>query len=152
MKIVDLYGWGLPHQAEFLSHFKGNDAQLRLAQQLWAELDSCTVWFMITFIVVAIVSAVIYYGPYNNRPERHYMVKHWLLWMAIAGGVAFVISFLIGAIGVNSPMTSFKYPLVLYISSMNILYSIGVYFVMSLYFCNVNFPKTNAYRFLKIGK
>lgn len=152
MKIIDIYGWGLPNQAEFLRHFQGNDAQTKFARQLWAGLDSCTVWFLITFIVIAVVMAIVYYGPYNNKPHRHYKIKHWFLWLGIAAAATFVVSMLIGVFGVNSPMTTYKIPLVLRVSAVNLLYSVGVYFVVSFIVCNIKALKTNAYRFLKIGK
>ena len=88
MKIVDIYGWGLPKQADFLNHFKNNDTLYNQARALWSKLDSCTVWFIVAFVVIALVFAIIYYGPYNNKPRRHYKVKHWLIWMLITDRLA----------------------------------------------------------------
>ena len=51
MKIVDIYGWGLPKQADFLSHFKNNDTLYNQARVLWSKLDACTVWFIVAFVV-----------------------------------------------------------------------------------------------------
>lgn len=151
MKIVDIYGWGLPKQADFLNHFKNNDTLYNQARALWSKLDSCTVWYIVAFVVIALALALVYYGPYNNKPRRHYKVKHWLIWMLITAGVTFVITLGIGLILVNSPLSA-RIGLILRISGINVLYSIGVYFIAALLVCNMPFLKTNAYRFLKIGK
>lgn len=151
MKIVDIYGWGLPKQADFLNHFKNNDTLYDQARVLWSKLDACTVWFIAAFVVIALVFAIIYYGPYNNKPRRHYKVKHWLIWMLITAAVTFVITLVMGLIMVKSPLSA-RIGLILCVSGINILYSIGVYFIAALLVCNMPFLKTNAYRFLKIGK
>ncbi|MBP5517601.1 MAG: hypothetical protein J6X91_02925 [Bacteroidales bacterium] len=151
MKIVDIYGWGLPKQADFLNHFKNNNTLYNQARVLWSKLDACTVWFIITFIVIALLFAIIYYGPYNNKPGRHYKVKHWFLWMIISAAVTFIVTLVIGLILVKSPLAA-RIGMILRISGINILYSIGVFFIVALLVCNVSFLKTNAYRFLKIGK
>mgnify|MGYP001058773855 FL=1 len=151
MKIVDIYGWGLPKQADFLNHFKNNDTLYNQARGLWSKLDSCTVWFIVAFVVIALVFAIIYYGPYNNKPRRHYKVKHWLIWMGITTLVTFVVTLVIGLIMVKSPLAA-RYGLILRVSGVNVLYGIGIYFIAALLVCNMPFLKTNAYRFLKIGK
>ena len=151
MKIIDIYGWGLPKQADFLNHFKHNDTLYNQARALWGKLDSCTVWFIVAFIVLSLVFTIIYYGPYNNKPGRHYKVKHWFIWMMIMAIVTFVVTLVIGLIMVKSPLAA-RYGLILRVSGINVLYSIGVYFIAALVVCNTPFLKTNAYRFLKIGK
>ena len=151
MKIVDIYGWGLPKQADFLNHFKNNNTLYNQARALWSKLDACTVWFIVAFVVIALVFAIIYYGPYNNKPRRHYKVKHWLIWMLITAAVTFVITLVMGLIMVKSPLSA-RIGLILRVSGINVIYSIGVYFIAALLVCNLPFLKTNAYRFLKIGK
>lgn len=149
--IVDLYGWGLPKQTEFLNHYKSNETLFRHARDLWSKLDSCTIWFIAAFVVLALLFSIIYYGPYNNRPGRHYKVKYWFIWMLITAVVTFVVTLVIGLIVAKSPLTA-GIGLILRISGVNVLYSIGVYFIVALLVCNAPFLKTNAYRFLKIGK
>jgi preprotein translocase subunit SecG len=151
MKIVDLYGWGLPKQADFLNHFKNNGAMYNQARSLWSKLDQTTVWFLVAFIVLALIFAFVYYGPYNNKPHRHYKVKHWLIWMFITAAATFVVSLVIGLVMVQSPLAA-RIGLILRISGLNALYSVGLYFIFALLVCNMPFLKTNAYRFLKIGK
>lgn len=151
MKIVDIYGWGLPKQADFLSHFKGNDTLYNQARALWSKLDACTIWFIVAFVVLALVFAFIYYGPYNNKPHRHYKVKHWLIWLLITAAASFVVTSVMGLIMVQSPLAA-RTGLILRISGVNVVYSVGLYFIVALLICNLPFIKTNAYRFLKIGK
>ena len=52
---------------------------------------------------------------------------------------------------VKSPLAA-RYGLILRVSGVNVLYGIGIYFIAALLVCNMPFLKTNAYRFLKIGK
>ena len=151
MKIIDIYGWVLPKQAEFLNHYKNNEENYKKARDLWSNLDSCTLWFIVAFVVIALVFAFIYYGPYNNKPHRHYKLKHWLIWMLITAAVTFVITYVMGDFMVDSPLTA-RRGLILRVSCANVLFSVGVYFIVALLVCNVPFLKTNAYRFLKIGK
>ncbi len=151
MKIVDIYGWGLPKQADFLNHFKNNDELYNQARALWSKLDSCTGWFIVAFALIALVFAFIYYGPYNNKPRRHYKVKHWLIWMLITAAVTFVITLAMGIIMVQSNLSA-RFGLIFRFSSVNVLYSVVVYFIVAILVCNMPFLKTNAYRFLKIGK
>lgn len=152
MKITDLYGWTLPDQAEFIGRFRDNEVLVRYARDLWASLDSCAVWFVIAFAIMAIMFACVYYGPYNNRPGRHYKSRYWILWMGIDVLLTVVITLLIGLIGVDSPLLPQKIGMLVRISGANMVYSAVVYFVVSLFVCNMPFLKTNAYRFLKIGK
>ena len=151
MKIVDLYGWGLPKQADFLNHFKNNQTLYNQARALWSKLDSCTILFIVAFVVLALIFAIIYYGPYNNKPGRHYKVRHWFIWMLITAAVTFVVTLVLGLVMVKSPLAA-RIGLILRISGLNVLYSIGVYLIAALLVCNAPFLKTNAYRFLKIGK
>jgi len=151
MKIDDLYGWGLPKQADFLNHFKNNETLYNQARDIWSKLDACMVWFIIAFAVSALVFAIIYYGPYNNKPGRHYMVKHWLIWLIITAAVTFIVTLVMGLIMVKSPLAA-RTGLILRVSGVNVIYSVGVYFLAAVLVCNAPFLKTNAYRFLKIGK
>lgn len=151
MKIVDLYGWGLPKQADFLEHFKNNDALYNQARLLWSKLDQTTIWFLIVFIVLAFIFSFVYYGPYNNKPHRHYRVKCWLIWMMITVASSFVVSLVVGLITIQSPLDAIA-SLFCRISLVNAVYSAILYFIISALVCNLPFVKTNAYRFLKIGK
>lgn len=151
MKIVNLYGWGLPKQNDFLNHFKNNELQYSQAQNLWCELDSSTILFLASFIVLALIVAFVYYKPYNNKPHRHYKVNHWLIWMLITTILTFCFSLIIGFVTVQSPLNA-RICLIFRISTINAIYSIGLYFIIALLVCNIPFLKTNAYKFLKIGK
>lgn len=151
MKIADFYGWGLPKQNDFLNHFKNNDMSYHQAQELWSKLDSSTVLFLITFIVLTVVIAIIYYGPYNNKPNRHYKVNHWFIFMVITTIATFVMSLGAGFLTVQSPLPA-RIGLIFRISGINAIYSIGLYFFIALLVCNIPFLKTNAYKFLKIRK
>lgn len=130
MKIVDLYGWGLPKQADFLEHFKNNDAMYNQARLLWSKLDQTTIWFLIVFIVLAFIFSFVYYGPYNNKPHRHYKVKCWLKWMMITVVSSFVISLVVGLIMIQSPLDA-RAGLFCRISLVNAVYSALLYLINS---------------------
>lgn len=151
MKIVDLYGWGLPKPADFLEPFKNNDAMYNQARLLWSKLDQTTIWFLIVFIVLAFIFSFVYYGPYNNKPHRHYKVRYWVMWMVIAFASSLIVSLVVGLITIQSPLDA-KVGLFCRIGLVNAIYSTVLYFVISVLVCNLPFVKTNAYRFLKFGK
>lgn len=146
-----LYGWALPKQAEFLNHYKGNDQQYNMARQLWNSLDHSAIFFLAIFIVLSIVCAAYYYGPYNKRPGRHYKVSKWLMWLAATAAVCFVVTLGVGILCAETKLPA-RFGLILRIACENTVYAAGVYFLFSFIRCNVRAWKTNAYRFLKIGK
>ena len=147
----NLYGWLLPKQAEFLNHYKGNDQQFNMARQLWNSLDQSAVFFLAIFVVLGILISAYYYGPYNKRPGRHYKVSKWLLWLIVAAAACFVVTLGVGLLCAETKLAA-KYGLVLRIAAENTIYAVGMYFIFSFIRCNIRTWKTNAYRFLKIGK
>lgn len=151
MKITDLYEWVLPKKMDFLNHFKNNEKLHDQALALWGKLDANTLWFMLSFGVVAMLLAIWYYGPYNNRPGRHYKLRHWFLWMNIAAISTFILTLAIGFFLIDSPLLA-RIGLILRVSGGNAVFAIVVYGIVSFLICNIPFIKTNAYRFLKIGK
>lgn len=151
MKITDLYGWGLPNRNAWAESYGNLRDQ---ADALWNSFDGFAVWFLIIFLALALTFCTIYYWPYNKRPGRHYKIKHWAIWLGLAALSSAALSFVIGALAVSPSMgTSFDRLAFLFkISLMNALYAAGVYFLSSLIVCNVRPIKTNAYKFLQIGK
>lgn len=151
MKIIDIYSWALPKQVEFLERFKNNESLYHQARLLWDKLEACTVWFIVAFVALAIVFTFVYYGPYNNKPGRHYKVSRWGVFMIITAVVAFLVTLLIGVTMAKSSLSE-RIDLALRISVASAIYSVVCYLICSFLVCNMPFLKTNAYRLLKIGK
>lgn len=151
MKITDLYKWGLPNRNAWAESYGNLHDQ---ANALWNSFDGFAVWFLVIFLALALTVCAFYYWTYNEMPGRHYKIKHWAIWLGLAALSSAVLSFVIGALAVSPSMgTSFgRLDLLLRISLMNALYAAGVYFLLSVLVCNVRPIKTNAYKFLQIGK
>ena len=150
MNAIDFYGWGLPSKAAHLNSFT-QDHLRNLANKLWQMVDSGALFFILIFVVIALLGAILYYYPYNNKAGRHYKMRYWTLWLGITALITFAISAIMGYVLIDSPIkdtTSF----IMRISATNLVYSVLLYIVFSIIICNLNMPKTNAYRFFKIGK
>ena len=151
MKAFDFYGWGLPSKGPYLNSFGENQHMRDLATKLWNMLESGALFYIMIFIIIAFLFAVVYYYPYNNRPQRHYKMRFWLLWLGYTALGTFIISMIAGFYLFDSPIrdtTNF----IIRISLINTVYSVLMYLVFSIIICNLNMPKTNAYRFFELGK
>lgn len=150
MGLLTLYDWGLPNQAEHLAGYKSNEPLYNMARSLWNSLDSASMYFLATAIVVAIVAVCYYYYVYNKFPGRKYKVSHWAIWLGITAAATIILSMILGNVIISSTLND-KVGFILRISLINGLYTSVIYFISSLVICNLPVP-TNAYRFLKIGK
>ena len=143
-----LYGWVLPNQAQYLNGYKNNEQLYNMARSFWNGLDSASIYFLISTIVVAILLACYYYYGYNKLPGRKYKVSHWTLWLGVTAVVTILFTLVLGSVMVSSTLPD-KGEFILKISLINGLYASAVYFIVSVIICNLPVP-TNAYRFLKI--
>ena len=91
MGMLNLYDWGLPNQAEYLARYKDNEPLYNMARGLWTDLNSASLYFLITAIVVAIVAVCYYYYGYNKLPGRKYRVSHWAIWIGITAASAIIL-------------------------------------------------------------
>ena len=149
MKALDFYGWGLPSKGAYLNSYKTSDHLHDLASQFWNLLESGALFYILIFLGVALLCAIYYYYPYNNMPKRHYKMLHWGLWLGITALCTFAISAIVGFILFDSPMKE-KTSFIMRISFINMIYGILMYLIYSIIICNLNMPKTNAYRFFKL--
>lgn len=151
MSAIDFYDWGLPSKGAYLNSF-AEDHLRNSANKLWQMIDSGALFFIMVFVVVALMGAILYYYPYNNKAGRHYKMRYWALWLVITALVAFAISAIMGFVLIDSPMKKDTTSFIMRISAINLVYSVLLYIIFSIIICNLNMPKTNAYRFFKIGK
>ena len=150
MGMLNLYDWGLPNQAAHLSGYKNNDSLYNTARLLWNNLDSASMYFLATAIIVGLIIVAYYYYGYNKLPGRKYKISHWAIWLGVTALVTLLLTMVWGNIFVPSTLKE-QSGFILRVSLINGLYASAVYFISSFIICNIPVP-TNAYRFLKIGK
>ena len=132
--------------SDFTRPFQENEQLFKQAKMFWNKLDGM-VWFpLIVCIILGAAFVYIYYGPYNNKPGRHYMPVHWWKFFAITFIVSLIVS--IASLFLLAPSSlQGADSLKIKIALSNAFGALIVYFVASLVTC-YSFP-TNAYRFLK---
>ena len=150
MGMLELYKWGLPNQGAHLNRYQDNEQLYNMARSFWASLDSAAIYFMLVFIIAGLSHACLYYYGYNKWPGRKYKIWHWVMWLLITSGVAFLATFILGNLIVSSNLQE-KVGFLVRLSLINGIYGMFVYFIASLVICNLPVP-TNAFRFLKFGK
>lgn len=150
MGMLGIYKWGLPNQGAYLSRYQGNEQLYNMARSFWESLESAAIYFLVFFIVFGIAGACIYYYWYNKGAGRRYKVWQWAMWLGITSVFIFAVTLIFGNISVSSNLQE-KFGFLIRISLINCIYGICVYFISSLVICNIP-VRTNAFRFLKIGK
>lgn len=150
MRILDLYDWALPNQAEHLARYANNESLYGMARSMWASLESASMYFLVVAILLAMISVWLYYYVYNNYPGRKYRIRHWFFWMIGLFALTAIVTFVLGNSLVSSNLIELR-GFLLRLSPINSVYAVAIYFVASFVICNIPVP-TNAYRFLKIGK
>lgn len=127
---------------EFLVQFTDKNKLIQ-ANRFWDSVDSNVFWLLIIMVVISLLWCRFYYKPYNNKPGRHYIPKHWYSF----GGITFVVTFVASLCALCFwfvPNPKFDLKFLLTVSLINSVYSIIVYIILSYLFCK--FSSTNAYR------
>lgn len=140
-------------KVSFLKPYEGEgmETMYQQAQIFWNKLDSVSLVFIIIFLLVGILMAYVYYGPYNEKPHRHYLVKHWVKFLIICAIVSLVPTFAIAYV-VAPPRVNGSLPMEILLSIGNAIYSAVIFLGISLVWCNFERFPTNAYRFFKFNK
>lgn len=146
MKLLDLYEWIAGNMSDFTRPFRENENLATQAKNFWRDLENASVGFIFIAALVAILAAVIYYIPFNNKPGRHYRPLYWFLfWCAtllISFGLTFGYEYIFCEPKLNGALL-----LELKIAFGNAIYSILLYLIISIVWC-WSLP-TNAYRIFK---
>lgn len=150
MSIIGLYGWILPGKGELLARYRDNDALYNSAVSLWNSVEDSSFVFLIIAVVTGVLFSCLYYYLYNIFPGRKYRLRHWFIWLAMAAAISFALTLGAGYGLVQSNLQE-KSSFLMKISFVNAMYSVIIYFVTSFISCNIPL-KTNAFRFLKIGR
>lgn len=142
-----LYGWMASSKSDFTRNFRDNEILLSQANKFWTNIESSSMIILLISIVVGIMMAWSYYGPYNNKPGRHYRPRYWFIFMLLV-----IVLTLILTLGFEClaypPQLQGAFVLELKIALINAIYAIGVYLLASFIWCNT--LPTNACRILKI--
>ena len=138
----------LPSKGKFLGSFAHNEQLMQQADHVWRQLDGLAPWLLIGSVAIGIGLCVWYYTGYNNRPGRHYKVKHWVLWMLLAFTLTLAGTLLVEYLGIQTSLRHGIGSLYWRCAINNVLYSVVLYVLISLVWCN--FGRTNAYKFLKL--
>lgn len=137
----------LPSKGKFLQNFAQNEQLKAQAEQVWRRLDDLSLILLIMTVFIGIGLAVYYYTSYNEMPGRHYKVKHWGIWAAVAFALSLVGTVLIEYFGIKTNIKSGLTSLYWLCALNNAIYCFILYFFTSLVWCK--FFRTNAYKFLK---
>lgn len=142
MKLLNFYQPAIPSERAFLNSFQ-SDLQ-DIAKHFWHDLNGVAPFFIVTALVVGLVTCWYYYGPYNNQPGRHYKPSYWGWFMLICFLGALIATLVIEHVMVKTTfngagMTMF------WIALQNAVYStLIVYLPMSFVWCEA--LPTKAYR------
>lgn len=154
MTRLSLYQWLIGTKNEFTNPFRDNEYLYKQAQIFWQDLDLPLWIYVLVVFLIAFFGMLIYYKPINNRPQRRYRPRIWLWWLFITAIFAFFISIVFSSCLLAEPSTTLKgsWGLIIKIAFCDFLYTGIAYFLLSFIFCNISHFKTNAYKYLKIGK
>lgn len=147
--MIDTVFFLLPTKGRFLSAYENNELKNQ-ADALWRHLDDLSEPALFISITIGVLAALIYYGPFNNRPGRHYLIRYWIVFAAI---MFCVIGLAICGLEYWQVKTNLKtgiLPLYIKCAFCCSIWGLLAYLVTSLIQCNFFGRYTNAYKFLKI--
>jgi hypothetical protein len=148
MKLLEvLYGWIIGSKSDFTRPFRESETVLVQANKFWDKLDSLSLFILILFVIIGIMLASNYYGPFNNKPGRHYRPRYWFMFMLATMIMSFVLTIIVECI-LCPPRLGGALMLEFKIALGNSIYAIVTYFFTSIIWCK--FLPTNACRILKI--
>lgn len=142
MKLLNFYQPAIQNERTFVNSF--NDNLQEMARHFWHDMNGAAPGLIGVALFVGIVVCCYYYGPYNNKPGRHYKPSHWAGFMLFNFLATLLLTeiyehLLVKTTLKGAGMTMF------WIALQNAVYStIFVYLPMSIVWCK--FWKTKAYR------
>lgn len=148
MRGLELYEWIAGSKHDFIKNFEGNDPLYKRAGVFWELLESYALFIICTFVILGILFAFLYYGPFNNKPGRHYRPRWWAGFLGITFAATLIVTLIIGLLA--NPELSGSGVLIFKIALGNALYAMFVYFLTSVVWCNL--IPTNAYPIFKFKK
>lgn len=142
MKLLNIYQPAIQNERAFVNSF--NDNLQDIARHFWRDMNGVAPFFIVTAIVIGIAVCYYYYGPYNNKPGRHYKPSHWVGFMFISFLATLFVTDIVEHVLVKTTLNGAGMTM-FWIALQNAVYSIlFVYLPMSVFWCK--FLKTKAYR------
>lgn len=145
MSLLKLYEYFIGSKVSFLKPYQGDgqEALYQQASMFWDKLDSMAIVYIFVFLFMGISMACSYYGPFNNRPGRHYLPKYW--WCFFIGCAVFCFGVTLGiAMGLVGTKFNGTFLIEFKLALLNAAYSLVVYWITSVFWCKSD--KTNAYK------
>lgn len=141
-----LYEWITGPKSKFVNTFADNDFLYSQAKILWEHLAGLTIFMLLLFVIIGFSVAYLYYGPYNNRPGRHYKLKYWLSFLFITFVSCCGITLFFETSLVSKHLDG-SWILMIKIALANAVYASLIYIISSVIWCNC--LPTNACRIFK---
>lgn len=148
MKLHYLYGWLVGKKAAFVNSFPQDSPLRQQADAFWRQLDGSTWYFILAFVLVALLCAWIYYKPFNERPGRHFRPRYWVVFWIFTAVLSFIVTLFIAWLMANPKNISGGWKIEIGISIVNTLYAAFMYVLFSVLFCNIG--STNAYKIFRL--
>lgn len=148
MNLFTIYTFLTGSKAAFLNNFEDNGQLYAQAQSFWGALEGSAYIYLVEFLVLGVGLALYYYGQFNEQPGRHYKPKFWWIGMGLCFLLTLIATF-IAAYLIADPKLTGTLSIEFRLALANGLYAVGIYFITSVIYCNLNLP-TNAYRYLKL--
>ena len=146
MKLLKLYSWIAGTMNDFTKQFADNKNLYNQARKFWNDLEGISLILILIPVCIGIVGAVYYYKWYNNKPGRRYTPIHWLYLFVGTILATLFITWVVEFFMVD-PKLSGAQALEWKIAFGNAIYASGIYFLISLIWCNT--MQTNAYKMFK---
>lgn len=148
MKLFNIfYKWATGSLSDFTKQFGDNETLYKQAMSFWNSMEGVALFFFITMAIIAIGMAIYYYTAYNNQPGRHYKPKHWIIMGATVCLVTLAVTLGLEYV-LTKPKVNGWFVVGLKAAFANMLYALGLYFIVSWIWCQFNLP-TNACRIFK---
>lgn len=146
MKWLDAYGWMTGSMSDFTKPFQENEALFNQAKAFWRNLEGWAPMLLLIGLLFGIFFAILYYGPYNNRPHRHYTPWQWALF-GLINFIGCLVVTLALEWSLAKPVLDGAGLLESKIAFCNAAYAAIIYLVVSVVWCNT--LPTNAFRLFK---
>lgn len=137
----------LPSKSKFLQGFADNDQLKAQAELVWRQLEGLVPVLLIITALLGIGLAIYYYTGYNEMPGRHYKMKYWGIWAAVAFVLSLFATVTIEYFGIKTNIRSGLTSLYWLCAINNALYCFGLYFLTSVVWCN--YFTTNAFKYFR---
>lgn len=147
MDWINLYGWAIPSQDDFLQRYQDDDSLYQMAQNFWDDTSSVSLYLFILMLIVGVVLWFIHYFWWCKKPGRHYRLAWWFVQLAITFVLTAAITLGMEKGMVSTELTDGIFLFQLKLALGNGLFGTIIYFLLSL-IINLFLPtRTCAYPF-----